>query len=51
MSTEENKAAERRFYEKVWNKRNLGTVDELVAPNVVEHNPAVPERGPDRRRG
>ncbi len=46
MSTEENKAAERRFYEEVWNKHNLGTVDELVAPDVVEHNPAVPGQAP-----
>jgi len=46
MSTEENKAAERRFYEEVWNKHNLGTVDELVAPDVVEHNPLVPGQAP-----
>ncbi len=46
MSTEENKAAERRFYEEVWNKHNLGTVDELVAPDVVEHNPVVPGQAP-----
>ncbi len=46
MSTEENKAAERRFYEEVWNKHNLGTVDELVARDVVEHNPVVPGQAP-----
>ena len=28
MSTEENKAAERRFYEEVWHKRNLAVIDE-----------------------
>ncbi len=48
MSTEENKAAERRFYEEVWNKHHLGAVDELVAPNVVEHNPVDPGQGPGR---
>lgn len=48
MSTEENKASERRFHEEVWNKHNLGTVDELVAPDVVEHNPLLPGQGPIR---
>ncbi len=45
MSTEENKAAERRFYEEVWNKHHPATVDELVAPDVDEHNP-LPGQGP-----
>ena len=48
MSTEENKAAERRFYEEVWNKHNPDTVDELVAPDLVEHNPVLPGQGPGR---
>jgi len=48
VSTEENKASERRFHEEVWNKHNLGTVDELVAPDVVEHNPLLPGQGPIR---
>jgi hypothetical protein len=42
MSTEENKAAEHRMTEEVWNQRNFDTVDELVAPDVVEHNPVLP---------
>ena len=46
MSTEENKAAERRFLEELWNKHNLGAVNEHVAPDVVEHNPNVPGQGP-----
>jgi steroid delta-isomerase-like uncharacterized protein len=41
MSTEENKAAERRLTEEVWNKHNPGAVDEFVAPDVVEHNPIL----------
>ena len=49
MSIEENMAAERRFYEEVWNKHNLGTVDELVALDVVEHNPLLPTGGPGWR--
>jgi steroid delta-isomerase-like uncharacterized protein len=48
MSIEENKAAERRFYEEVWGKHNLDVVDELVVPEVVEHNPAVPGQGRGR---
>jgi predicted ester cyclase len=46
MSAEENKLAERRLYEEVWNKRNLAAIDELIAPNVVEHNPNTPSQGP-----
>ena len=41
MSTEENKAAERRLIDAVWNKHNPGAVDEFVAPDVVEHNPIL----------
>lgn len=48
MSTEENKAVERRFYEEVWGKMNLTIIDELVAPDVVDHNPSVPGQGPGR---
>jgi predicted SnoaL-like aldol condensation-catalyzing enzyme len=49
MSTENNKALVRRFYEEVWNKGNLTAVDELIAPNYVNHfdapaNVSVPER-------
>jgi steroid delta-isomerase-like uncharacterized protein len=48
MSTEDNKAAERRWYEEVWGKHNLAVVDELVAPDVVEHNPLLPGQGEGR---
>jgi predicted ester cyclase len=37
MSIEENKAIVRRMYEEVWNKGNVAAVDELFAPNYVEH--------------
>jgi steroid delta-isomerase-like uncharacterized protein len=47
MSTEENKAAERRYYEEVWRKRNLAAIDELVAPEFVDHDP-LPGQGPGR---
>ena len=41
MSAEDNKATIRRFYDEVWNKGNLAMVDELNAPNFVEHNPPI----------
>ena len=37
MSTEENKAIVRRFYEELWNKGNVAAVDELLAPNILLH--------------
>jgi predicted ester cyclase len=38
MSTEENKALVRRFYEEI-DKGNLNVIDELVAEDYVDHNP------------
>lgn len=38
MSTEENKALARRFFEDVWNKHNLALVDELFSPDYVDHD-------------
>jgi steroid delta-isomerase-like uncharacterized protein len=38
MPAEENKAALRRFYEEVFNRKNLDIVDELLAPDVVDHS-------------
>ena len=42
--SEQNKAIERRLTEEAWNKGNLAVVDELVAPNFVDHNapPGLP---------
>ena len=42
MSTEENKALERRGIEEGWNKGNLTVIDELIAANVVTHRPPAP---------
>ena len=42
MSTEANKALARRFIEEVWNKRNMAAIDDLMAPNHVDH----PEQPP-----
>ncbi len=37
MSTEDNKSIVRRMYEAVWNRGNVAAVDELFAPNYVNH--------------
>jgi len=44
MSVEENKALIRRFYEEVFNKKNLAAIDEFYAPNHVDHTlpPGLP---------
>jgi steroid delta-isomerase-like uncharacterized protein len=41
MSEEENKEIVRRFWG-VWEKGNIGLVDELVAPDYVNHSPGMP---------
>ena len=48
MSTEENKALIRRFYEEI-SKGNLAVVGELVATDLVEHSPFVPGQAPGRQ--
>ncbi len=47
MSTEENKALSRRLIEEVWNQGNLAVIDELTAPNYVDHDPTGPIQGPE----
>jgi steroid delta-isomerase-like uncharacterized protein len=38
MSSEENKAIERRFKEAVWDRHDPDAADEFVDPDVEEHN-------------
>lgn len=38
MSTEDNKALVRRFYDEVFNNKNLAGVDAFVAPNIIDHS-------------
>ncbi|HEX6109498.1 MAG TPA: ester cyclase [Ktedonobacteraceae bacterium] len=38
MSTEDNKALVRRFYDEVFNNKNMAGVDAFVAPNVIDHS-------------
>ena len=45
MSTEDNKATNRRLFEEVLNKGNLALVDELVSPDNVFHTPTGPVHG------
>jgi steroid delta-isomerase-like uncharacterized protein len=42
MSTEENKTLIRRLCDEGWNQGNLATLDEIMAPNFVDHSPMVP---------
>ena len=48
MSTEQNKALVRRLVEELFNRGNLGLVDELFAPNFVEHEELPPGMPRDR---
>ena len=50
---EANKALVRRLYEEGFNQGNLDVVDELVAPDVVTHDPIILDApaGPDSIRG
>ncbi len=43
--SEQNRAIVRRLYEEVFNQGNLGTVDELLAPDARSH--AGPAPGPE----
>jgi steroid delta-isomerase-like uncharacterized protein len=42
MPSEANKAIARRYLEAVWNERNLAVIDEVIAPDCVQHNAGVP---------
>jgi serine phosphatase RsbU (regulator of sigma subunit)/predicted ester cyclase len=48
MSAEENMALARRFMEARVVKRDLNAVDEMLAPDFVNHNKSVPGQEPDR---
>src|SRR5215469_240362 len=49
MSVEENKALVRRFWEEVFNKRNLVVADELLAPDAINYEapPGMTREGPE----
>src|SRR5215213_9030120 len=37
MGTVENKSVSLRFWEEVMNRRNVAVLDEIVAPDVIDH--------------
>jgi ketosteroid isomerase-like protein len=43
MSAEESKALMRRYFEGAWEKGDVDLLDELLAPNYVNHTPATPD--------
>jgi steroid delta-isomerase-like uncharacterized protein len=53
MSAESNKALSRRLLEEAFNAGNVDVVDELVSPDFVNHDAALPEAmiGPDAAKG
>ncbi len=47
MSTEENKAIVRRWMEEWFSKHNQSVVDELVAPDFIDHGRPGQQPGPE----
>lgn len=45
MTTKSNKKVVNRFFEEVFNKRNLELVDEFISPNFINHNSSMHVRG------
>ena len=52
MSAEESKVIIRRWFEDLFNEGNLDVADEIVAPNHVAHDPALPDvlSGPEGQK-
>jgi predicted ester cyclase len=48
MSTEQNTALYRRFIEEVANRGNIAVADDILAPEVIEHERLPPGLSPDR---
>ena len=51
MSTEENKALNRRFWEEVFNQKNLAAIDDLCRADFVYHGASGPIRGSEAFKG
>ncbi len=47
MSAEANKTVVRRYLDEVWSGGNLAVVDEVIAPDYIDHSgpPQLPSRG------
>jgi predicted ester cyclase len=51
MSTEENKAIVRRYFEEGWNQNNVAALEEYIAPTWVHHSgTGVWSHGPEPER-
>ena len=52
MSTEQNKALVRRFYDAVFNEKNLAAIDDFLDPHITEHAlpPGLPHGSEGSRR-
>lgn len=44
MATDKNLSLARRLFDEVYNKGNLSALDEIVATNVIIHDPALTSR-------
>jgi predicted SnoaL-like aldol condensation-catalyzing enzyme len=47
MPTVTNKEIVRRFFEEVFNKRNITYLDGLITPNYTNHNASIQVKGPE----
>jgi steroid delta-isomerase-like uncharacterized protein len=47
MSTQENKAIDRRFTEEGWNQGNTAVFDAFLAADFLGHDPSGPLHGPE----
>jgi steroid delta-isomerase-like uncharacterized protein len=48
---EDNKAFVRRWFDEVWNKRNMAAIEDFLAPTYVGYTPGTPDvKGPDSFR-
>lgn len=42
----DNEKLGRRYFEEVWNRGNVAALDELLAPNYMNHTPSTPDPPP-----
>jgi predicted SnoaL-like aldol condensation-catalyzing enzyme len=43
---EQNKRTMTRYFDEVWNQGRLDVLDELIAPNYINHSPGAPNPKP-----
>jgi len=47
MSIKTNKAIVNRIFEEIFNNRNMAVIEELIAPNYINHNASIQVQGPE----